>query len=196
MDKHLLQTLKLLNERFNLREELPPDNDEDGGLNVTSIPSEHPMLGLENCEDDELGEASNSSSAYAGGEGPQRTPNAFRKKAKIRTSNSYDIPVEETNTWFVAMEDIYKKSQKRILELNYNDYVADDSTTPRQKINSSIKEINKRLSEVEQMIRHSQKFKNEIGADSGVFYKDTINRFQKISERLMRISSKIREFNT
>jgi tetrahydromethanopterin S-methyltransferase subunit G len=171
MNKHLVETLKLLNEQFNLQEEIP--------------------------DEDELEESSNTTSNYDGGEGPQRTPYAFGKsKCKHSESEVYDIPVEETNQWFVALENIYNRSQRRIDEINYNDYRSDDSVTPRQKINFSIKEINRRLSEVEQMIRHSQKFKNEIGADSGVFYSDTIKRFQKISERLMRISSKIREFNT
>jgi tetrahydromethanopterin S-methyltransferase subunit G len=195
MNKHLVETLRILKEQFNIQEELPPSDDEDE-LDVTSIPTEHPMLG-EYCDDDLEEEQGNTTSAYAGGEGPQRTPYAFGKSKKKRSAAEvYDDPVEESNKWFVKLEHIYEKSQKRINELNYQEFKTDDSQTSRQKINSSIKEINSKLSEVERMIAHSQKFKNEIGADSGVFYKDTINKFQKISERLMRISSKIREFNT
>ena len=212
MNKHLVETLRLLKEQFNIQEELPPEDSDDDELDVTSIPTEHPMLGERDDGypemDDELEEEQgNTTSAYAGGEGPQRTPYAFGKsKKKRKASEVYDNPVKETNQWFVKLENIYEKSQNRIdelnegrsplNELNYQEFKADDSQTSRQKINSSIKEINKRLSEVEQMIHHSQKFKNEVGADSGIFYADTVKRFQKISERLMRISSKIREFNT
>lgn len=212
MNKHLVETLRLLKEQFNIQEELPPEDSDDDELDVTSIPTEHPMLGeRDDCYpemDDELEEEQgNTTSAYAGGEGPQRTPYAFGKsKKKRKDSEVYTSPVKETNQWFVKLENIYEKSQNRIdelnegrsplNELNYQEFKADDSQTSRQKINSSIKEINKRLSEVEQMIHHSQKFKNEVGADSGIFYADTVKRFQKISERLMRISSKIREFNT
>lgn len=81
-------------------------------------------------------------------------------------------------------------------EVKYQDYVSDDSLTDRQKINKTIKEINTKLREVEQLIKHSQKFKNEIGADSTVFYKDTILKFGKIAERLKSLQAKIREFNT
>lgn len=208
MNKHLVETLRILKEQFNIQEELPPEDDEEYGdepnseLGVTSIPTEHPMLGEQDDYypemDDELEEEQgNTTSAYAGGDGPQRTPYAFGKsKKKRKDSEVYTSPVKETNQWFVKLENIYEKSTQRINELNYQEFKSDDSQTSRQKINSSIKEINKRLSEVEQMIHHSQKFKNEIGADSGVFYSDTVKRFQKISERLMRISSKIREFNT
>lgn len=213
MNKHLVETLRLLKEQFNIQEELPPEDDEEYGdsLDVTSLPSEHPMLGeLDDCDDDLDEEQGNTTSAYAGGEGPQRTPYAFgSRKKKKSAAEAYGLPVKEEYTWFSKLENIYDRSQRKIEslnefdegrsslnELNYQDYKSDDSQTSRQKINSSIKEINKRLSEVEQMIHHSQKFKNEIGADSGVFYSDTVKRFQKISERLMRISSKIREFNT
>lgn len=221
MNKHLVETLRLLKEQFNIQEELPPEDDEEYGdepnseLGVTSIPTEHPMLGemddyypdMDGCDTDLEEEQGNTTSAYAGGEGPQRTPYAFGKSKKKRSAAEvYDVPVESTNKWFVKLENIYDRSQKKINslnerhsslnELNYQDFKADDSQTSRQKINSSIKEINVKLSEVEKMIAHSQKFKNEIGADSGVFYSDTVKRFQKISERLMKISSKIREFNT
>lgn len=82
-----------------------------------------------------------------------------------------------------------------IHEISYNDYVSDTSSTDKEKINRTIQEINTKLREIEQLIKHSQKFKNEIGADSKVFYKDTINRFGKISERLKVLQAKIREFN-
>lgn len=143
-------------------------------------------------EEEECDESVNSTSAYD----PQETPFAFSKKVKHRKSNAYDEPVEETNNWFVAMESLYNNSRKRIAEINYKDYRTDETQTPRQKINSTIKEINRRLAEVEQMVHHSSKFKTEIGADSGVFYSDTIRKFQKISERLSRLQSKIREFNS
>lgn len=209
MNKHLVETLRLLKEQFHLQEELPLEDTDDDELDVTSIPMEHPMLG-ELCDDELEEEQGNTTSAYAGGEGPQRTPYAFGKsKKKRRAAEAYDVPVEDSNKWFVKLENIYDRSQKKIdfltelnegrsslNELNYQEFKADNSQTSRQKINSSIKEINVKLSEVEKMIQHSQKFKNEIGADSGVFYADTVRKFQKISERLMRISSKIREFNT
>jgi hypothetical protein len=198
VNKHLVETLRLLKEQFNIQEELPPEDSDEDELGVTSIPTEHPMLGeMEYCDDELEEEQGNTTSAYAGGEGPQRTPYAFGKSKKKRNAaEAYEVPVESTNKWFVKLENIYEKSTQRINELNYQEFKADDSQSSRQKINSSIKEINKRLSEVEQMIHHSQKFKNEVGADSGIFYADTVKRFQKISERLMRISSKIREFNT
>ena len=147
--------------------------------------------------DDELLDEDNTTASIEGFD----TPEAFGKK-KHKADGAYSEPVPETHNFYkkiaesIAAVDFEVNKNKNISELAYPDFKSDDTKTDRQKINLNIKEINRKLSEVEQMIRHSQKFKNEIGADSGVFYKDTFNRFQKISERLMRISSKIREFNT
>jgi hypothetical protein len=52
------------------------------------------------------------------------------------------------------------------------------------------------LREVEQMINHAGKLKMESGADQTVFWKGTLGNFQKIKERLNRLSNKIVEMNS
>jgi hypothetical protein len=56
-----------------------------------------------------------------------------------------------------------------------------------------IKEINRKIYEVEHLVNQNIKLKTEMGISSGAYWKKTRNNFSKISERLNRISSKIRQ---
>ena len=146
----------------------------------------------ENVQCDDLDE--NTTSNLDGGMGQPQTPYAFRKKEKQVDDVSYSVPV--TEHFFKKLSDTYIKLHERIQDLNevsYNDYKVDDSKTERQKINSNILEINKKLREVEQMLNHAQKLKLETGSDQTVFWKGTRGSFLKIKERLTRLNNKIVE---
>lgn len=122
------------------------------------------------------------------------TPYTFSKKVQDPDDDAFSEDVPETDLFFKKMEESLLKIQK-ITELNYKDYKNDDSRTERQKINSNILEINKKLREVEQMIGHASKLKLETGADQSVFWKGTLGNFLKIKERLNRLSNKIVEMS-
>lgn len=122
------------------------------------------------------------------------TPYAFSKKVQDPDDDAFSEDVPETDLFFKKMEESLLKIQK-LTELNYKDYKSDGSRTERQKINSNILEINKKLREVEQMIGHASKLKLETGADQSVFWKGTLGNFLKIKERLNRLSNKIVEMS-
>lgn len=86
-------------------------------------------------------------------------------------------------------------SSESIREGKYTDFKNDDTMTPKQKINKSIAEVNRSLYEVERMISHAMKLKTEVGMDGDVFWSTTRSKFSKISERMLRIGNKLREFN-
>ena len=143
-------------------------------------------------EDDDCVEE-NVTSNIDGGEGQPKTPFAFRKDEKDPKTKSYgwESKVPKTNLYFQKIQDIYNRLS--LNELSYSDFRNDDSLSERQKINTNILEIGKKLREVEQMVNHASKLKLESGADQSVFWKGTISKFTKINERLLRLSSKIRE---
>lgn len=144
-------------------------------------------------------EEENTTSNLDGGQGQPQTPYAFSKKVKEPDDVSYSEPVEETDRFYKKIEDIYLRINTKVQSLNearYEDYVADDTKTQTQKINSHVLEINKKLREVEQMINHASRLKSESGSDQGVFWKRTIESFIKIRERLNRLSSKIVEMGS
>lgn len=146
-----------------------------------------------NGEDFDVLEDVNTTSNLDGGQGQPQTPYAFSKKVQNPEDVAYSNDVEHTNRFFKQINDVYKNA---ILELNYRDYKRDDTRTEKEKINSNIVEINRKLKEVEQMINHASRLKMESGSDQGIFWKGTLANFTKINERLIRLSSKIREFNT
>lgn len=147
--------------------------------------------------DDELLDEDNTTASIEGFD----TPEAFGKK-KHKSDGSYSEPVPDTHNFYkkiaesIAAVDFEVNKNKNISELAYPDFKSDDTKTDRQKINLNIKEINRKLSEVEQMITHAGKLKMETGADNTVFWKGTVERFSKINEKLLRLSNKIREMNS
>ena len=79
--------------------------------------------------------------------------------------------------------------------VSYRDYKKDESATPSQKVNKSIMEVNKMLAEIERVVAHNLKLKNESGVNSGQFWKSTGVRFSKINERIVRISNRLKELS-
>ena len=142
-------------------------------------------------EDEEVElEEMNVTSNLDGGLGQPSTPYAFSKKVQVPDDEAYSEDVPDTNRFFKQINDIYIKA---LNELNYKTFKTDDTKTERQKINSNIMEINRTLREVERMISHASKLKTESGADQTVYWKGTLGSFNKIKERLNRLSNKIVE---
>lgn len=132
-------------------------------------------------------------------DGSYMTPNAFTKKAKVPDDAAYSEKVHHTERFYKKIEDIYNKLDSKVStinELNYKSYKEDDSKSERQKINTNILEINRKLREVEQMITHASKLKLETGAGTDVYWKGTLGSFLKIRERLNRLSQAIVEMNS
>lgn len=147
-------------------------------------------------DDDEMLDEDNTTASIEGFD----TPEAFGKK-KHKSDGAYSEPVPETHNFYKKIAESIaavdsEVNKKNIFELAYPDFKSDDTKTDRQKINLNIKEINRKLSEVEQMITHAGKLKIEIGVDNTVFWKGTVERFSKINEKLLRLSNKIREMNS
>ena len=134
--------------------------------------------------DDELDEETTTSSA--GGE--YLTPYAFSSNKK---KNKTKLPKDYT----YLEPSIFESYMKQIHEISYRDYKSDDTMSSKQKINNSIKEISKQLFEMQRTLARVTKLKTEIGADQSVFLKSTLGKFNKISERLLKLGNKVRELS-
>jgi hypothetical protein len=124
--------------------------------------------------EEELEEASVTSNV-AGYE----TPNAFgsdKKKEKENATNS---------TGYTIVKELYNQ--------NYPSFKKDETKNSRQKVNGAIKEINRKLFEIERIIGRAAKLKTEDGISSDNYWKSTKPRMTKIAERLMKVSHKLRE---
>jgi cell shape-determining protein MreC len=80
-----------------------------------------------------------------------------------------------------------------LIEATYRAYKKDETLSAKKKVNLAIKEINRKLYEVEQLVNQNTKLKTEMGVDQGQYWESTKMRFSKISERMLKISRKIKE---
>ena len=125
----------------------------------------------------ELDEAS-VTGAIDGGEGPPKTPYAFKGKRKKDKDKEDEISTNST---------VYSK----VNEGKYHDYRNDESMTPKQKIGKSMREVRDSLSQLEGLVKMNVKLKNELNVDSRSYWKNTHKALHKISERLVKLANKV-----
>ena len=133
-------------------------------------------------EDEELEEIS-VTGGMDGGEGPPRTPYAFSGKKKEDEEKKRKNAT--TSTGYTLVGEIY--------DSNYKSYKKDESLNSRQKVNGSIREISKRLMQIERILTRNIKLKKESGVNSSQYWKSTRSTVGRVSERLIRVAQKIRE---
>lgn len=146
-------------------------------------------------EDVELEEMNTTSSA--GGE--YMTPRAFSKSGKEDENDSAEmLGMKKIKGTDRHMESTYKRminQMEGLNEISYREYKKDPTSTPQQKVNRGIQEVNRMLAEMEKIIANNLRLKQEMGVDSSHFWKATGRRFAKINERMTRVSNRLRELS-
>ena len=128
--------------------------------------------------EEELEEASTSANVPG-----YQTPYAFTgDKEKVKDKKRKNA---ENSTGYKMVKEIYNQ--------NYPSFKKDETKNSRQKVNGAIKEINKRLFEIERIIGRTAKLKKEAGISTNNYWKPTQPRLKKIAERLLKVSHKLRE---
>ena len=128
-------------------------------------------------EEDELDEQ-NVTGNLDGGAGPPRTPYAFGKKKRRYTYASVSEAMDQK---YAAMIESYSKFA-----------TGNPKLTPSQTVNGTIKEVAKKLQEIEQLVRYTSRLKTESGIAGSTYGKSTHSALRKISERLLKISERVR----
>ena len=149
-------------------------------------------------ESEEELEEANVTANMDGGAGPIKTPAAFAKSQDEDDLDPDHIEVlgyKKSNKSKQNFESISKMEAKleNLIEATYRAYKKDESMSAKKKVNLAIKEINRKLYEVEQLVNQNTKLKMEVGVDQGQFWESTKVRFGKISERMLKISRKIKD---
>ena len=146
-------------------------------------------------------EEANATGNMDGGAGPVKTPNAFSTTDDEDELDTDHIEVlgykkskeKELNT--KKLESLERKLESKINEISYKEYKTDDSRKAHQKVNDSIKKINRMMFEMERVINQSAKLKNEAGVHTGQYWKSTQKRFGKISERMLKVARTLKELS-
>tara|TARA_A100001201_G_scaffold1782_3_gene4573 strand:+ start:1032 stop:1664 length:633 start_codon:yes stop_codon:yes gene_type:complete len=176
------------------------DIDNDGDVD-DSDSYLHNKLGnvAKNVKEEELDEM-NVTGNLDGGEGPPRTPYAFGKEEDEKESAEKlgMKKVAKTNKYFRKMESTYKRMMNQMQGLNetsYREFKKDPTSTPQQKVNRGIMEVNKMLGQMEKIVNNNLRLKTEMGVQSNHFWKATGKRFAKINERMVRIANRLKELS-
>jgi hypothetical protein len=146
-------------------------------------------------------EEANVTGNLDGGAGPVKTPNAFASSEDEDDLDSNHIEVlgykksKKSNLNTRKLESLERKLELKINEISYNEFKNDDSMKAHQKVNQSIKEINRMMWEVEKIVNQNSKLKTETGVHNGQYWKSTQKRFGKISERMLKVARKLKDLS-
>ena len=126
--------------------------------------------------DEDIDEISQSS-----GVASYPTPNAFKDPDAPEKKYTYASVSEAMDQKYVQMIESYSRFA-----------TGNAKATPTQTVNGTIKEVAKKLQEIEKLVRYTSRLKNESGIAGSTYGKSTKNALGKISERLLKISERIR----
>jgi len=113
---------------------------------------------------------------------------------RVKKTNHIFKPMESKSAFKKMMSEMYGiKSINEVV--SYRDYKKDPTSTPQQKVNKGIAEVNTMLSEMEKIVANNLRLKTEMGVQSNHFWKSTGVRFAKINERMTRIANKLKELS-
>lgn len=144
----------------------------------------------------ELAEASTSAGA-----GAYLTPNAFGHEAPESAITAFGMkkattPIKNTKP---LKESNYKKMMSEMYSIleegKYNDIKNDPSVSPKKKVNYAIAEVYTKLYEIEKIVTKNMKLKNEMNEDNRMYWKSTREKLSKLSERLNRVSSYLKNLS-
>jgi hypothetical protein len=99
---------------------------------------------------------------------------------------------KKDKTMKLTTEDVLEKKYEELLE-SYRRFATEDKhTSPERKVKNTIKEIAKKLQEIETMVNYNTRLKTESGIAASSYGSGTQKALTKISERLIKISERVR----
>ena len=147
------------------------DFDKDGDT------EESMKQALMDKDEDELEEMSTSAGA-----GSYMPPKAFGK--------ADDDTVEALG--YKRVHEAMDNKYERLIEGYKTFALSDPKMSPAKKVNTSIKNVAKQLKEIEETIKYTSRLKTESGISHSGFGPSTSKALGKISERLIKISERVR----
>jgi hypothetical protein len=90
----------------------------------------------------------------------------------------------------LSVDEVIETKYEQLIE-SYRNFKSED-IKPSVKVKKTIQEIAKKLSEIETLVNYNTKLKTESGVTSTSYGPATTKALQKISERLIKISERIR----
>jgi len=137
--------------------------------------------GCDHCDGTGLHKTTNEMSTTAA-VAPITTPNAF--------SPADDDTVEALG--YKRVQEAMDRKYEQLIEGYKSFALGNGKRSPNQTVNASIREVAKKLKEIEETIKYTSRLKTESGISHSGFSNGTRNALTKISERLIKISERVR----
>lgn len=201
--KYLSEDLDKVSAKSKFKDLEDKDIDNDGDVDDSDSYLHNKLSNVaKNVKEEEELEEANVTGNLDGGEGPPKTPYAFGKEEDEK-GNAEKLGMKKaakTSKHSAKVESIYKKMMREMGDLtlnetSYRDYKKDPTSTPQQKVNRGIIEVNKMLGSMEKIVNNNLRLKTEMGVQSDHFWKSTGKRFAKINERMTRIANRLKELS-
>ena len=134
------------------------------------------------CGESLINEAELEEISTSAGAGAYMTPKAFGK--------ADDDTVEALG--YKRVQEAMDNKYERLIEGYKTFALSDPKMSPAKKVNASIKNVAKQLKEIEETIKYTSRLKTESGISHSGFGPSTSKALGKISERLIKISERVR----
>jgi len=110
-------------------------------------------------------------------------PTAFSTKAQYKKKKKMKYP---------GVAEAMDRKYEQLIE-GYREFaLGNGKRSPNQTVNSAIREVAKKLKEIEETVKYTGRLKTESGIAHSGFSSGTHNALRKISERLIKISERVR----
>lgn len=76
-------------------------------------------------------------------------------------------------------------------EVSYREFRKNTEATPKQKIGNSMREVAKKVNEINKLIKYNKKLKEDMGMGSGKYWKSTKNTLARLSEKIKTLNTEI-----
>lgn len=111
------------------------------------------------------------------------------KSYEYPSKNLTDTPAQSKRKDHTVME-MMEKKYEQLIE-GYRDFRSGDEK-PSKKVKNTIREIAKKLREIETLVEYNTKLKTESGVTSSAYGPSTTKALTEISKRLIKISERVR----
>ena len=188
-DKEEAMTKALKDKEQNEDVDSKADLDDDGELSSWEKARKD---AIDKAMDKEVDEISTSAGA-----GAYMTKNFVAKRKQtnpnLKQSTGYtDVPKTKLHSEYDRVQEAMDRKYEQLIE-GYREFaLGNGKRSPNQTVNSAIREVAKKLKEIEETVKYTGRLKTESGIAHSGFSSGTHNALRKISERLIKISERVR----
>ena len=130
------------------------------------------------------------------GSGAYNTPKSFAPTTNNRNATQSTgmgvAPKTKLHTEYDYVQEAMDRKYEQLIEGYKNFALGKPNSNPKQTVNSAIREVAKKLKEIEETVKWTGRLKTESGISHSGFSSGTHNALRKISERLIKISERVR----